>query len=287
MNRTQTLTICVIAALLSGCDAGNNNPQGTTESITAIPTFANVETSQSASQTTESSAPMSSAPQETAGGTAPVSSASPVAESSSVSPITVDVKGGIDPSKYVAGQTSYVTFSGFPRSLDEFKAAQEKLGTSPEGAVVLELMAFEIFCHDQNVGKQCLDLCNVELNIDRVYRILRDRYDPKYGSYYNPFLVATFLEGATPMNGYKANKPFKVNVRTHTAQPYEDAESYRGTIISLQVQSKGYDTEWRAVSVVKSKGCPYYKVVNNPSMYTQCKPVSFKCDDEYVDVCQQ
>ncbi len=285
MKKTQTLTICAIVALLSGCDAGNNTPQGATESVPAIPTLANVETNQDASQPTEgSSAPVSSA-------SSPVSSASsPVAESKNnapVSSITVDVKGGIDPTKYVAGQSSYVTFSGFPRSLDEFKAAQEKLATTPEGAVVLELMAFEIFCHDQNVGKQCLDLCNVDVNIDRVYRILRDRYDPKYGNYYTPQLVATFLEGATPMNGYKANKPFKVNVRTHTAQPYEDAESYRGTIISLQVQSKGYDTEWRGVSVVKSKGCPYYKVVNNPSMYTQCKPVSFKCDDEYVDICQQ
>ncbi len=274
MSKTQTFVICAICAILSSCDAGNNNRQDVSSSIPVIPSVENTESNVTASRNTE------------------ISSALPAAQvtenkNACASPITFDIKGGIDPSKYVAGQPSSVTFSGFPQTLEAFKAAQEKLGTTPEGAVVLELMAFEIFCHDQNVGKQCLELCNVELNIDRVYRILKDRYDPKYGSYYNPFLVATFLEGATPMNGYKANKPFKVNVRTHTAQPYEDAESYRGTIISLQVQSKGYDTEWRGVSVVKSKGCPYYKVVNNPSMYTQCKPVSFKSDDEYVDVCQQ
>lgn len=275
MGKNKILMMGAFVALLSGCDASNNNSQGVSDAIPAIPSVENAEQPNVAIPQEKENVPAMTASQQTG------------AKNVAPSPISSEIKGGIDPSKYVAGQTASVTFSGFPQTLEAFKAVQEKLGTTPEGAVVLELMAFEIFCHDQNVGKQCLELCNVELNIDRVYRILKDRYDPKYGSYYNPFLVATFLEGATPMNGYKANKPFKVNVRTHTAQPYEDAESYRGTIISLQVQSKGYDTEWRGVSVVKSKGCPYYKVVNNPSMYTQCKPVSFKSDDEYVDICQQ
>lgn len=201
--------------------------------------------------------------------------------------ITSEIKGGIDRVNYKAGQTASVTFSGFPKTVNGFKQAQEKLGTTPEGAVLLELMAFEIYCHDKAAGKACLELANVDNNIQCVDRILKDRYNPKQGNYYTPQLVASYLEGATPMNGYKANKPFKINIRTSNSHKYEDSESLRGTVLYLEISSNGYDSNWRGISVVKQKGSPYYKVVNNPSMYTQCKPVSFKCDDEYVDVCAQ
>lgn len=209
------------------------------------------------------------------------------ASSTNEKPFSAEMLGIIDPDKYTAGQTASVTFSGFPKTVNGFKDAQERIGKTPVGAVLLELLAFEIYCHNNAAGKECLALANVDNNIQCVDRILKDRYNPKQGNYYTPQLVASYLEGATPMNGYKANKPFKINIRTSASHKYEDSESLRGTVLYLEVSSNGYDSNWRGISVVKQKGCPYYKVVNNPSMYTQCKPVSFKCDDEYVDVCEQ
>lgn len=270
-KRTQMVALIASVALMAGCDAGNNasnNHNGANSgNVPAIPTIAQVE---------QNNAPVDN-----------ISAFPEMEEAPIVSSITFNVTGKIDPNKYEAGKMSGVTFSGFPQSVDGFQSLQERLGTSPEGAVLLELMAFEIYCHNQTAGKQCLALANVDNNVECVHRILRDRYNPSMGNYYTPQLVASYLEGATPMNGYKANKPFKMVVRTHTVNKYEDVESLRGTVISLQVKSTGYDSEWRAVTVVKSKGSSVYKVVNNPSMYTQCKPVSFKCDDEYVDICHQ
>lgn len=201
--------------------------------------------------------------------------------------LTFDTKGGINPKEYKGGETATISFSEFPKDLNSFKQAQEKLGTTPEGAVLLELFAFEIYNHNHAEGEECLKLANVSNNISSVLRILKDRYNPAFGDYYTPQLVATFLEGATPENAYKANKPYKVTIRSHKSLPYEDSNTLKGTVLKLEVFSNGYDTQWRGVSVVKAKGEQFFKIVNNPSMYTQCKPVSFKIDDEYTDIWNQ
>ena len=201
--------------------------------------------------------------------------------------VSFNITGGINPETWKGGETASITFDEFPQNVESFKLTQETLGKTPEGAVLLELMAFEICCHDKAAGLECLQLANVANNVDCVNRILKDRYDPKYGDYYTPQLVASYLEGATPENAYKANKPFKINIRSHAAKKYEDSNSLKGTVLYLEVCSQGYDTNWRGISVVKQKGSPYYKVENNPSTYTQCKPVSFKIDDEYTDICKQ
>ena len=202
-------------------------------------------------------------------------------------PITVTTKGGIDPQNWKPGETATLTFNRFPKNAAEWQAVQEQYGNKPEAAVLLELMAFEIYNHDKEEGGKCLDMGNVTNNIPDVTRILKDRYNPQYGDYYTPQLVATYMEGATPENAYKANQPFSIQVRSHKVNKYQDSNALKGTVLYLEVYSSGYDTPWRGISVTKQKGCPYYKVVNCPSLYTQCKPVSFKIDDEYTDIWAQ
>lgn len=201
--------------------------------------------------------------------------------------ITVTVKEGINPIDWKPGETATLTFSGFPRNAAQLQAVQEQYGGKPEVAVLLELMAFEIYNHDKEEGSKCLDMVNVTNNIPDVTRILKDRYNPQYGDYYTPQLVATYMEGATPENAYKAKQPFTIQVRSHKVNKYQDSNALKGTVLYLEVYSSGYDTPWRGISVTKQKGCPYYKAVNCPSLYTQCKPVSFKIDDEYTDIWAQ
>ncbi len=254
--------IAITALTMSACGGNGVSEQtGTEQKIQNVP-FKNPNASQSCSES---------------------STATPVAEQ----PITFNTKGSINPTVYKAEETATISFNGFPKTVAGFQQAQEQLGTTPEGAVLLELFAFEIYNHDHAAGEECIQLANVSNNISCVLRILKDRYNPSMGDYYTPQLVASFLEGATPENAYKANKPFKVTVRTSPTHKYEDVNSLKGTVLNLSVFSNGYDTSWRGVSVVKSKGEKYYKVVNNPSMYTQCKPVSFKIDDEYTDIWNQ
>ena len=202
-------------------------------------------------------------------------------------PITVTTKGGIDPQTWKPGETATLTFNRFPKNAAEWQAVQEQYGNKPEAAVLLELMAFEIYNHDKEEGGKCLDMGNVTNNIPDVTRILKDRYNPQYGDYYTPQLVATYMEGATPENAYKANQPFTIQVRSHKVNKYQDSNALKGTVLYLEVYSSGYDTPWRGISVTKQKGCLYYKAVNCPSLYTQCKPVSFKIDDEYTDIWAQ
>ena len=74
------------------------------------------------------------------------------------------MKGDINPVKYKPGQEATVTFSHFPQTVEEFQMAQETLGQTPQGAVVLQLMAFEMWRRDAKLGKECIRLCNVESN---------------------------------------------------------------------------------------------------------------------------
>lgn len=208
-------------------------------------------------------------------------------EAASSAEFSFQTEGSINPKTYKPGETACISFNTFPRNVEEFQKAQEQLGTTPEGAVVLELFAFEIYNHDHTAGEECLKMANTSLNTSSVLSILKDRYNPKYGDYYTPQLVASYLEGATPENAYKANKPFKVTIRSHKSNAYEDANSLKGTVLKLEVYSNGYDTHWRGINVVKSKGETYYKVVNNPATYTQCKPVSFKTEEDYTDIWDQ
>lgn len=208
-------------------------------------------------------------------------------DASDIQPITLEIDGSIHPTEWVPGQTSTITFNRFPTSATAFRQVLEKYGNKPEVAVLLQLMAFEIYNHNKEEGLSCIEMINVENNIDNVVRILKDRYNPAYGEYYTPQLVATFLKGTSPENAYKADKPFTIQVRTHKANKYQDSNTLKGVVLYLEVYSSGYDTHWRGISVVKSKGSSIYKVVNSPALYTQCQPVSFKTEEEYIDIWHQ
>ena len=52
---------------------------------------------------------------------------------------------------------------------------------------------------------------------------------------------------------------------------YQESQMLHGTVIYLLIDSKGWDTNWRGVEVVKPEGSKYYVISNCPAMYTQCK----------------
>jgi len=195
--------------------------------------------------------------------------------------ITTATTGGINPDTYKAGETATVSFSDIPKTVAGFKELQQKLGTTPEGAVALQLIAFEMYNQNKTVGEECVKLNNVENNIPSVMRRLPDIFK-KDDTYGRPHLVATYLNGATPQNGFNPTKPYTIQVRTSAAHPYERCQSLKGYILYLEVYSSGYDSHWRGCEVIKQKGCDYYKVNNSPSMYVQCMEVPFDADQDYL-----
>lgn len=205
----------------------------------------------------------------------------PMAAMSAPSALNISIKGSIDHTNYKGGVESEITFSHFPKSVKEFEEALQQLGSEPQGAVVLQLMAMELYRNNQPEGEKCLEMINTPTNKPSVISRLKELFVRKDPGYNRPYLVATFMQGSSPMNGYNPTKPYKVRVRTHPVNPYQKSQMLKGWVLELQVQSSGYDTQWRGCSVVKTKGDTHYRVSNCPSMYIQCKEISWETDDEF------
>lgn len=197
------------------------------------------------------------------------------------SAIDVKFKGGISPDKWKAGETASVSISRMPASVAEFMQLQAQLGVKPEGAVMLQLVAMEMFNRDKTTGKECVQLANISNNHYSILSRLPDIFNKADVSYARPHLVATFFDGATPENGFNPKAPYTIQVRTRANRQYERSEMLKGYVLYLEVYSAGYDTAWRGVEVIRQKGSQYFQVSNSPSMYVQCKDVPFDAKEDY------
>lgn len=187
--------------------------------------------------------------------------------------VQATIDGAISHDTWTDGQTSTVTFARFPATLAEWQQAQRVLGSEPQGAVALQVMAFELFRRDPAAGRQALEQNNTSTNFNSTVERLQQLMDTKDTYYARPYIAAALLKGATPDNGYQPEVPYRVEMRVNPATKYQESQMLHGTVISLQVNSQGWDINWRGVEVVKPEGQTYYVVSNCPALYTQCKQV--------------
>lgn len=184
----------------------------------------------------------------------------------------------------VASKTFSETLSieKIPATLEEFKALQAELGTTPEGCIMLQLVAMEMYRRDKTVGTECLTLNNTSTNLSYVTSRLKEIFREN-DSYARPHLVSTYFKGAKPSNGFNPDKPYTIQVRRNPAYPKDErSQSLKGYVKYFQVYSEGYDTPWRSIEVVQQKGDPYYRVSNCPNIYVQCKEVDFDATQDWV-----
>ena len=176
------------------------------------------------------------------------------------------------------------SINSIPTSLEEFQALQAELGTTPEGCIMLQLVAMEMYRRDRTVGQECLRLNNTDTNLSYVTNRLKEIFREN-DSYARPYLVSSFFKGAKPSNGYNPQKPYTIQVRRNPAHPEDErSQMLKGYVKYMQVYSDGYDTPWRGVEVVQQKGDTYYCVSNCPSIYTQCKEVDFDATDDWREL---
>ena len=174
-----------------------------------------------------------------------------------------------------------VSIEKIPATLEEFQALQAQIGTTPEGCIMLQLVAMEMYRRNTNVGTECLRLNNTSTNLTYVTNRLKEIFR-EGDSYARPYLVSSFFKGAKPSNGYNPDKPYTIQVRRDPARSNDErSQSLRGYVKHLQVYSDGYDTPWRGIDVVQQQGDTYYRVSNCPSIYTQCKEIDFDATDEW------
>lgn len=179
-------------------------------------------------------------------------------------------KGSIDHNTWNPDATTTVEFNAFPKNLDEWKQMQEVLGNEPQGAAALQVMAFELYRNNRANGEEALRMNNTATNYNSTIERLREIMgNDKY--YARPYIAWAMLDGATPENGYKVDSPYSIKMKVDPNKKYQESQMLHGTVIYLLIDSKGWDTNWRGVEVVKPEGSNYYVVCNCPAMYTQCK----------------
>ena len=166
-----------------------------------------------------------------------------------------------------------MTFDSFPANIQEFEKVRALIGHEPQGAVALQVMAFELFRRNASDGTKALELNNTSTNNTSCLRQLKEIMSTKDTYYARPYIAAALLKGATPENAYVPSEPYQLEVRVNPVSKYQDSEFLGGTVIYLQIDSKGWDTNWRGVEVVKPDGDDYYVVSNCPAIYTQCKKI--------------
>jgi len=176
----------------------------------------------------------------------------------------------ISATEWEPNKEATVTFNEFPTTLAQWKEMQKQLGSDPQGAVALQVMAFELYRNNRADGEQALRLNNTSTNynstVERLREIMgKDQY------YARPYIAWALLQGATPENGYYVRPPYTISMKVDPNKKYQESQLLKGTVIYLLVDSKGWDTNWRGVEVVKQAGSDYYVVSNCPAMYTQCK----------------
>ena len=174
-----------------------------------------------------------------------------------------------------------VSIEKIPTTVAEFQALQAELGTTPEGCIMLQLVAIEMYRRDKNIGTECLTLNNTSTNLSSVTSRLKEIFREN-DTYARPHLVSTYFKGAKPSNGFNPDKPYTIQVRRNPAYPNDErSQALKGYVKYYQVYSEGYDTPWRAIEVVQQKGDPYYRVSNCPAVYIQCKEVDFDATEDW------
>lgn len=188
--------------------------------------------------------------------------------------INISLQGSINHTQWEPGKTASVQFSRFPTSIEEFKELQRTLGKEPQGAIALEIMAFEMYRREKDMGVECLKLNNTHNNVVSVINRLRELYRLN-DSYARPYQAAAFLKGASPANGYSPSTPYTVEVRVSPVTKYQPATDYGSTMLFIDINSNGHDSNWKSVYVVKPADSEFFLVNNNPGMYSQCKTLGY------------
>ena len=70
----------------------------------------------------------------------------------------VSITGDISHTDWEGDSRTMVSFDEFPSTLQEWKAMQQQLGGEPQGAVALQVMAFELYRNNRADGEAALRL---------------------------------------------------------------------------------------------------------------------------------
>ena len=191
----------------------------------------------------------------------------------------------------VPGEEVSISFDRFPTNLADFQRTYDELKLTMGGVIVGNLMAYHLYYYDNAVGTAAIKLCNYENNVNSVTSRLHEKFNKNRisDSYCEPYLVASYLEGASPLNAYHPTKPYTVKLRMHPSDaraPQTGGFSFTGVDYTIQIWCNGVKNEdgtygtWRNVEVLAKKGLKDFTMFNCPSLYVGVAQLSFLADPE-------
>lgn len=191
-------------------------------------------------------------------------------------PLTVEIAGAISHDTYTKGESATITFSRFPTTVAEFKKVREQIGKEPQGAVALELMAFEMYRRNKEVGAACIDLTSTTtFAVNCKTQLSHSLSVQKY-------MLAAYLKGATPGNGYNPSEPYRIEVKVDDAVQYTYSSTYQCKVLALTIHCGGKSSEWQKVSVIctakpdQTSQKMYFIVMSGGDLYSKVQDISFE-----------
>jgi hypothetical protein len=158
-----------------------------------------------------------------------------VAASATAQPVSADVK-----------KEYGITVEKLPKTIEEFTAMRDKTARTPEGGVVMLLIALKMYQDDRTEGYKALVLATdrselVESNRAGNYKgFVLGGYTPdalKSAFERFPYLAHAYFPGTKPEDGYALGKgPYRFAFTPHRYRPLTDTE------FSLFVPSAGTDS---------------------------------------------
>ena len=141
----------------------------------------------------------------------------------------------------------FVKFSNIPSDYIEFKTVHDEfLGKHITGVIALQVMAFEIYNRDREDGKKCFELINPDYNMNSIMEWVSHRYDQVNPDENQPYLAATFLQGANRDNFWKPTKVDNLYSIKYQADPDGKKQTNspsRGDVFYVDIIAEGWQTQ--------------------------------------------
>lgn len=168
--------------------------------------------------------------------------------------------------------TQTLRIEAFPQSLEAFDGMYNQMATTPEGAVMMFIVAMDTYIRNEELGKQCFGLCfhpqkrNGDLPDNHFLSFMHDRF------YRNSqeWLARSYFEGSSPENGYQISAPYTMKVR-RKATDRDYLTSMDADVEKCWVHSSGADSD-RPAQVLRVKGETLYYIFSYGGIPSQIRP---------------
>lgn len=109
-----------------------------------------------------------------------------------------------------------IAVDALPRSVGDFIALRDRIARDPQGGAAATIVALLAYAGDEELGQQCLAAAvDRELSRSDVQRV-RMQIDRQ------PYMLRSYVKGATPENGYRLPTPpyvFEFSANPHSGDP--------------------------------------------------------------------